>query len=291
MLIKTRRWVKRIVLCTAAVVLVGAGVTIYLLQRPPAVWTQAQELLDKSTPAEREQAVSAVMDRLSKMVGESTVRSGDGQGFFADSDASGRLVDHTYELELNNEELVAMVSAFFADWMAQRGYEVPDAIGTPVVMVDEDRLAFAIRVTTPSWQQVFSGYADLTFTPDGMAHGRVDELRAGSLPVSVTAVADMVRKQLPQSEAVLADKIGGWLAELEDFEFRPVLELKDRRRARVVAMGFRGEGVVLTMRVQDHVTYKRHNALMHAGQLAVTDELSPAVLPGGAFADVPTTTD
>ena len=50
--------------------------------------------------------------------------------------------------------------------------------------------------------------------------------------------------------------------------------------------------LTLTMRVQDHATYKAHNALMQDGRVAVTDELPGAFnFDHGTFADVPATTD
>ena len=288
-------------------VLVAAGLTVYLLQRPPNVWNRAQQLIEQTTPEEREQIAEAVMQRLSEQVeaelaDEPTEINPELLGQVP-AEQADRYVDRTFELRLTNRELFAMVDETFGQWTVQRGYEVPNAFTQPVVMAQEGKLVIAFAVTTSSWRQVFSGELDLSFSNDGMAHGTVNELTAGSLPVSVVAVGEMLREQLPDSEADTADRLGDWLTELEGFEFRPVLELEHRRRARVTGMTIDDDAVTLRMRVQDHVTYRRHNELMGLGELAVTDALDRPELPGleelpgahgwdaGQFADVPTTTD
>ena len=294
---RTRRWVFRALIGTAAAALLAAGVTFYLLRRPPAVWTEAQQILARQTPEQRTEQAEQVLGRLSTMVRDESSRSEAGADPFAPIDAtpelkpSDKAIDQTHQLKLSNEELVSVVSAMFSEWTAQRGFEVPAAVTEPVVLAEGGRLAIAFEVSTTNWQQVFTGYVDLTFKPDGMAVGRVDELTAGSLPMSVTAVGEMLQKRLPESESHLADQIGDWIAQLEGFEFRPVLELENRRRARVVAMAVGDDGVTLTMRVQDHETYKRHNALLEAGKVAVTDDLRSVLPKIDAIADVPTDQD
>lgn len=291
----TRRWVRVALVGTVAVVLLALGLTFYLVRRPPAVWTEAQEILAQTTPQERAEKADQVIERLSEMVDQNDARVSSGgntpQGHAETFALSNQTVDDTHELQLSNEELVALASEMFSDWTAQRGYSVPKHITRPVVLADNGRLAIAFEITTHSWRQVYSGYVELTFRPDGMALGRVVDLTAGSLPVSVVSVGETLRKQLPKSESALADQIGDWIAQLEAFEFRPVLEMEHRRRARITSMAVGKEHVTLQMRVQDHVTYKQHNALLGAGAVAVTDSLD-GLLPGsGAIADVPTTTD
>ncbi|MFN3165438.1 MAG: hypothetical protein ACE37H_00070 [Phycisphaeraceae bacterium] len=305
---RTKRWARRALAGTAAAVLVGAGVAVYLLQRPPAVWTEAQQMLAQTTPEERAEKTRAVFERLSAMVGDDVgsdvlnevvppqhldpSHPSDRPDVLTPVvELSDKPVDQTHALKLTNQELIAVVSELFSEWTKQRGFDVPAQVTEPVVLADDGRLALAFEIATPNWQQVFSGYVDLAFRPDGMAVGRVEDLTAGSLPVSVTAVGEMLHKRLPESEAHLADRIGEWVGQLEGFEFRPVLEMDHRRRARVLAMAIGSDGVTLTMRVQDHETYKRHNALLKTGRVAVTDKLrTPALVPH-AVADVPTPTD
>ncbi len=288
---RTRRWVRRAVIGVSAAAVFGAGLTVYLLRRPPAVWNQAQQILEQHTPEEREQQVDAITQRLVSTLIDEPESSSALPAFGPANEQAG--FDQTAELELSNEELVALAQDMFDEWAGQRGYEVPTQITRPVVLAVDGRLAIAFKITTTNWSQVFSGYVELEFQPDGMAVGRVDGLIAGSLPVSVVEVGELLRKQLPQGEEALADRIGEWIAQLESFEFRPVLELEHRRRARVLAMAVGADTVALTMRVQDHRTYKRHNTLLAGGEVAVTDELDGLMpwLDGGALADVPATTE
>lgn len=295
---KTKRRIKWAVLSSAAVVVLGAGLTVYLLQRPPAVWREAQQTLAQTTPQERKAIADGVMDRLSSAVHR--LESGHdavlGQELQADRHKlTQRIVNHpvdeTFELELSNEELLSVAADWADKWIAQRGFEMPKQMGQPLVLMEDGKLMIAFEVVVGSWKQVFSGRVAMRFDPDGMAHGSVRELTAGSLPMSVTSVGDWIAKQLPASQAQRAKQIGDWIAELDDFAFRPVLELEHRRRARVIAMRSKKDSLVMTMRLQDHLTYKLHNTLMQAGSVAVTDTVSPLIFEGSAIADVPTTTD
>ena len=295
----TKRWIRRALIGTTLAIVLGAGVSFYLLRRPPAVWTEAQQILAQKTPEQRAEQAEQVLNRLSAMLVEDadphTTQGADPldpQSTLANKlKLSDKPIDQTHKLRLSNEELVAVVSAMFSDWTVQRGYDVPGEVTEPVVLVADGQLAIAFEISTANWQQVFSGYVELEFQPDGMAIGRVDSLTAGSLPMSVTAVGEMLKNRLPDSEAHLADQIGEWIAQLEGFEFRPVLELENRRRARVVDMTIGEDAVTLHMRVQDHETYKQHNALLASKQAKVTDDLRGVLPTRDAIADVPTTTE
>jgi len=312
---KTRRRIKWAVLCLLVLVVAGGGLAVYLLQRPPAVWTQAQSVLEQQPPEVRAQIAEDFVRQLAELTSIASEdalaplgddpepglsgddveeRAGDtsqpGQRT-ASADPSQRAVDKTLKMELTNRELVAVVSEKFAEWTRQRGYEVPDAMSTPVMMVKDGDLTMAFKVRTRGWSQVFSGKVGLSFQPDGMAVGRVEELMAGSLPVSIDDIAQTLRDKMPDSQSATARRIGEWVSQLEGFEFRPVLELEHRRRARVLAMDLGEERLTFHLRVQDHKTYKKHNALMQNGAVAVTDRLTPAAFDGSAFADVPATSD
>lgn len=291
------RWVWRAMLGVAAAVLFAAGLTFYLLKKPPAVWTEAQRVLAELTPQDRADLAQGVLDRLSaignKSASQQNIELFPGKGEGATSaELSDQYIDEVVELRMSNEELISVVTDTFSEWAQQRGYEIPASITKPVVMAHSGKLVFAFELNTPSWKQVFSGNVDLRFEEDGMAHGRVEQLMAGSLPVSVMTIGDMLREKLPESEAGLANKAGEWLKELKDFEFRPVFKIEHRRRARILSVDITDTDVIATLRIQDHRTYKRHNGLMKDGKVAVTDTLSPATTwDGSAFADVPTTTD
>ena len=295
---KTKKWIKRGLIASTLAVTLGAGLTVYLLQRPPAVWHEAQAILDETTDAEREQLAEDVMQRLSRAADrlgpeQDTVF---GAEFKADPTKlttvlASQSVDEIFEVELSNEELLLVASQWVNKWVKQRGFEMPSQMSRPVVMIQDGVLIIAFELVVGDWRQIFSGQISLRFDADGMAHGRVTELAAGSFPLSVTGVGDWVAKQLPNSQSETAHKMGEWIAELEDFEFRPVLEVEHRRRARVTSMQLRKDSLTMTMRLQDHRTYKMHNAMMKSGAVAVHDELPLTMFDGSAFADVPTTTE
>mgnify|MGYP001820023715 CR=1 FL=1 len=295
---KTKRWIKRTLIVGSLALVLGAGLTVYLLHRPPAVWREAQALLDQTTATQRAELAEGVMQRLSTAADRlrADLDPVFGVGSKADPVSFSTLlasqsVDETFEVELSNQELLSVASEWTGKWFAQRGFEPPQQMSQPVVMIQGGELMIAFKLAVGSWEQVFSGRLTMRFEAHGMAYGSVTQLTAGSLPMSVATVGDWVAKQLPSSQASLAEKMGRWIAELEGFEFRPVLELEHRRRARVIAMQRNKESLVMTMRLQDHSTYKKHNALMKSGKLAVNDALPPALLDGSAIADVPTTTD
>jgi hypothetical protein len=298
MQVKTKRWIRRIVLGGVLAVVAGAGLTVYLLQRPPAVWREAQAMLEETTPVEREALAIDVMKRLAEAseAADGKLRPRDPRAAESlqgslDPAVADEPIDETFEVELSNEELLAVATDWAEKWIAQRGYQLPEQVDPPVVLMHDGALTIALEIKAGSVQQVLSGKLDVRFDADGMAHGSVKRLTAGSLPMSVTAVGDWLGRQLPESQRDRAEQIGRWVAELEDFAFRPVLELEHRRRARVLSMEMRERSLVMTMRLQDHRTYKTHNTLMKAGTVAVNDALHPLLLEGDAIADVPTTTD
>ncbi|MFK7790486.1 MAG: hypothetical protein AB8C95_13455 [Phycisphaeraceae bacterium] len=292
---KTKKWIKRGLIGSTLAIVLGAGLTFYLLQRPPAVWSDSQALLEEISPAERTALAEGVMQRLTTAADRLLADQDALFGVSSNPDFSQQLtdapVDETFELELSNKELLSVASEWAEKWVEQRGYEPPDQMNGLVVMIKDGELNLAFELVVGSWRQIFSGKATLRFDSDGMAHGSVSNFTAGSLPLPIASVGDWVAKQLPAGQTERAAQIGDWVAELEDFEFRPVLELEHRRRARVIAMQVREDSLVMTMRLQDHRTYKAHNVLLKTGAVAVNDVLPTTTFDGSAIADVPTTTD
>lgn len=310
-----RHWLRRIAVTLVVLLLVGAGLTVYLLQHQPLAYRNAQQVLAQTTPESRKALLNSLLARLTlltneaenvtidpyqSMSGEQNLGRIDAYGMFQGRTLIRNIdaiikpeehVDRFVELKLSNEELIALVHEMFVDWTIQRGYIVPGGINDPAVIVKDGELLIAFGIQTEYWQQVFSGKLELSFSPNGMAAGQVQQLYAGSLPVSIMSIHDMLKIQMPKSEHDFAQKLGDWLSKLKHFEFRPVIELDKRRRARVVGMTVSENTVTFEMRVQDHTTYKHHNRLMEEGVLAVTDRFGPALSDGSAFADVPATTD
>lgn len=305
---RRKRWIRRIAFTTLGLLVVGAGVVVYLLQRPPQVWRDAQVVLEGVSPEAKNELSERIIhqlwlateegkgpgaDRADGEVWANAVtarRTQDNVRGFT-PELADKPLDQTFDISLTNDELVAVVRDSIKDWTRQRGYVLPEGMTEPVALVDNGEFAIVFEVTFGKWHQIFSGRMDLEFLPNGMAIGKVRDMHAGSLPMSLSRIGEMVVNNMPASEADSADRITQWIEKLEHFEFRPVLELKDRRRARVIDMAVDSRAVTLTMRVQDHITYKRQNELMHQGKLAVTDKVDARSWDGGTFTDVPATTD
>jgi|GEM_PF-2307274 len=300
MALNFKRWRTRLVLGFVAAALIGAGTTVYLLKRPPAVWREAQQVLKDTTPQQRKLLARDVMRRLFNQDqapqnsdgNEAQPGSGKHAGLLpGNARGNGTSFDKTYEVRMSNQELIAVASEMVEDWMTQRGYVMPTNLRSPVVVVENGQLTIAFELTSGAWSQVFSGRIELSFNPDGMAHGRVTELTAGSLPVSVVTIGDFLADNAPAAELTSVERAGEWIEQMESFEFRPVLELEDRSRLRVLDMQLEEESLVLTVRLQDGLTYKQHNELMKSGAVVVTDPLDSPYSDGSALVDVPTTTD
>ena len=319
---RKKRWIKISVLSALALLVAGVGVAVYLIQRPPMMYRQARQVLDQTTEQAREQIRDNVLMRLADLTQASdNIETSDQPiaqdpthrlqridpfgSFTRESDMTAQLlippptkraehdekIDRFVEMELTNEEMVAFVSEIFVDWTIQRGYIIPGGVNDPVVVVKDGNLALAFAIQTPYWEQVFSGDLKIDFQDNGMAVGRVTDLQAGSLPISLSSVGRTLKMQFPDSEADDAERLTGWLNKLDRFEFRPVIELDNRRRARVFGMEAGKDSVTLKLRVQDRLTYKEHNHLMKRGALAVTDRLGPAASDTDAYAEVQSTTD
>jgi len=293
---KTKRWLKRAAIGSALALVLTAGVVVYLLQRKPAVWREAQAVLDTATPQMRHKITSDVTQRIAEIVQtkspalQQLSREAERKAIDPNVIADAKL-DEFAEIKLTNAELVMIVNDFYVQWTKQRGYVVPGGVNDPAVIAKDGELLMTFMVQTPNWQQVFTGDVSLTFKPDGMAVGKVNDLYAGSLPLSMVSIGQTLRTIMPARDHHFADRLGEWLGKLQHFEFRPTLELEHRRRARVLAMNVIDDHVTIEMRVQDHKTYRKHNNLLGRGKMAVTDVLESGTWDGSAFADVPTTTD
>lgn len=308
-----RRWIKRAVLSALVLAVAGVGLAVYLLQRPPVFYREAREVLRETSAQSRERMTRDLMTRLADLTaaapnieqaplspsaGPARIDvfgsiGGPGAGRSAAPAVlhagTEEPIDRFVEMQLSNQELVAFVNEMFVEWSIQRGYIIPGGVNDPVVMARDGELVLAFDIDTPYWKQVFSGKLDIAFGEDGMAVGKVTELKAGSLPMTMMTMRDVLEAQVPESHHDMIERMVRWLNKLDRFEFRPVIELENSRRARVYAMAVRDAGVRFKLRVQDRHTYKAHNALLADGRLSVTDRFE--VEDGSAFADVPTVSD
>jgi len=309
---RPRKWRRRILLTTLGLVLVLSGM-LMMMRRAPEAWRDYGHLSTDVSREQHERTIRGFLDRLEAQLRLDTAE-GSGIGIrpripgelaqidpdspFADLTArqiADMPFDQTTRITLNNEELNALMVQWFDLWTVQRGFDKPQQLAhPPVVVALHGKLMFAFKATIGSWSQVFGGEVRIVLHESGMAEGSVHRFTMGSLPVPLHQVGVVLRDDLDNQTA---ERVGNWLVKLERFEFRPVLELEHRRRARVTEMLINDDDTVtLALRVQDHQTYKRHNTQLAAGTAGPNDAvLPPEIAPAGpgetGFADVPATTE
>lgn len=298
------RW-RRFALATLLLIVVTLSGLFYMIRRPPEAWTQYEQYITETNPEQRAQTVGRVIEKLETQLLLDQA-NGSGLGLaLRGANGSNPIQDHAFadltpeqlaaisfdrsaQVTLNNEELASVMVQWFDEWTRQRGFVPPDGMKPPVIVVLDEKLKLGFEISLEGWRQTFGGEVRLLFRDDGVAEGSVHDFTVGSLPVPLSRVGRTLRDNLGEERAKRA---GEWIGKLERFEFRPVLELEHRRRARVTAIQIHPDDTItLTLRVQDHNTYKNHNAQLAAGLTTPNGVLlSPPTGPGETgIADVPT---
>jgi uncharacterized protein YpmS len=275
------RFVLRVVVTLTVLVAVGSAVVIYLARTEPTYWKEHQKLLNESTPEQLEnlaeevdsqiQALAAlgldandreadaVTQSLNALVGSSKHDSSQNESAELEQDRvkpEDVLINVDQTITLNNEQLAAVMQTRMDDWMQERGYVKPDEITDPMIAVDDGNLVMAFELQAGTIAQVISGRFDLKIRDDGIAELTMERFLVGSLPIPANAIGEHLSSITTDDRAI---KAGKWLEKLQYMQFKPVLELDNRRRARVQSYKLFDKGLELTVRVQDHKTYKLMN--------------------------------
>ena len=260
------------VFALAAVMVVGAAVVFYLVRSEPTYWKEHQQLLNETTPEQIEQLDKQVQDQMQKLATLGIDRADAQAQAVADSlnvltghDDKSKIkledvhINEDQTITLNNEQLAAVVQTRMDDWLAERGYVKPAEINDPMIAVSDGDLVMAFQLDAGPVAQVISGRFDLKIRKDGMAELTMDQFLVGNLPVPASAIGEHLRNSTGDDRAI---KAGEWLSKLQYMEFKPVIELDHRRRARVQDYKLLEKGLELTVRVQDHKTYKAMNTAL-----------------------------
>lgn len=274
--------IKRVVLVTLLAVTVTAGVVVYLARSQPAYWQEHQRFLNESTPKQIEKLAEQVDVQLQTLANlgidealkqadaaAQAIRSLTDPDDQANADGDDREpaqakvkpedvhinVDQT--ITLTNDQLAAVVQTRMDEWMKDRGYVKPAEITDPMVTVDKGKLVMAFAFEAGGFSSVISGKFDLSIHDNGMAELTMKRFLVGKLPVPANAIGEHLRKESGGDER--AAKVGQWLEKLQHLEFKPVIEIENRRRVRVQDYKLLDHGLELTVRVQDHKTYKAMN--------------------------------
>jgi len=263
---RTRRIIKRAIGLTLLSITLAVAVMFYLARSEPAHWKEHQAFLQSSSPDQIKQLADGVQSQLQALANLGIVQAeiNPSASFSVGDDPTQQNVKpqdvHINEdktLTLTNPQLAAVVQSGLDKWMRDRGYIKPKEITDPMVAVDDGELVMAFRFRSDGFTQIISGKFDLKINDDGMAELSMTRFLVGKLPVPANAIAEYLRKSAKGDKNAV--KVGLWLEKLQHFTFKPVLELDHRRRARVQDYKLLDKGLELTVRIQDHKTYKAMN--------------------------------
>lgn len=317
-----RRWRRRVLLAAIVVPLIALAAVFYLARSEPAHWKAFHQRLADKSPDQLEAIASNVERRLAMLgMSEAELQWLDGEQdtlSYRNAAARGQLwigrdgsiaaanmsagisardsagvipvkamplsemrVDIERKILLSQDEIDALIITRLNKWMSDRGYVMPPQIGDPMLQLTQNGMLMAFEYRSRNFSQVMTADFDMEIFSDGYAELRLRSFSAGRLPVPTDQIAAYLQKS--GENAGEAAKVGKWLSRLERLEFKPVLELDNRRRARVTDFVLRPDGVELTLRMQDYQTYRKTNDILAAGK-ATLDEVQ-------AIASVPTPLD
>ena len=271
--------IKRVVLLTLLAVVITAGVVVYLIKSEPAYWKQHEKFLAETTPQQMEALAEQVEEKLHKLANlgidendpaTQTLRELTGQGRNATDDIVETTeykikpedihINSDQTITLDNEQLAAVVQLRLDEWMLERGYVKPDEIEDPMIAVEDDNLVMAFKLKAGKFNAIISGKFNLTILDNGMAVLTLRRFLVGKLPVPADSLGEHLRRQSGGDPR--AEKVGDWLGKLQELEVKPVIELEHRRRARVMAYKIVKDRLEMTVRIQDHKTYKEMNGAL-----------------------------
>ncbi|MCC6680671.1 MAG: hypothetical protein IT445_07185 [Phycisphaeraceae bacterium] len=283
--VRKRKWkiLRRALLIVLLLIVSVMGGVVFLLRSQTPQWKEHQRFLSTHSTAQIEQLAAGAEKTIEQVI------SGDIEALLAQSSSASASpdakpatapgasngdageekpidptmirIDEVRKLSLTRDELAALVTARYEQWLDSRGYVKPAELTEPMIQPEGAQLVAAFKFVTRGFSQVFTARFDLVFHDDGYATLKLDSLQAGRMPIPAAEVSDYLRKNAGNS----ALAAGEWLSKLEDLRFKPVLDdLPYRRRARVLGFNSEGEIVELTIRVQDFRTYAETNARQEA---------------------------
>ncbi len=274
--------IKRTLVIGVSAVLLIVGTTFFLARSEPSYWKEHQRFIAETSPT-RMQAlaneVEAKIDELSNLgLEEAQNKRGEVESWMQSLTRptdqptdDGQATEEKQEtvrpedvkinvekkMTLTNEQLAAIVQTRFDDWMKERGYERPKEMQDPMVAVQDDDLVMAFRLESGSFSAVISGKFYVEILDNGMAELTLRRFLVGQLPVPSDMLGEHLRSASGGDSRM--QQIGEWLGKLQFIEIKPVLEIENRRRARIMDYKIIKDGLELSVRVQDHKTYKSMN--------------------------------
>ncbi len=272
----------RVVLTLVLFFAVGTAVVVFLARSEPAYWQTNQQFIHQTSPDQIKSLTQAIQSQLNGLANLGLDEAGVAVN---QTDKTKQIAPSQKDVDqaqpgvkpenvhinaeqtvtLNNEQLAAWVQTHTDRWMEDRGYVKPQEITDPMVAVDDGQLVMAFALDAGGFSSVISGKFSLTMLDNGMASLTMKTFQVGKLPVPAIAIAEFLRTQTQGDPRAV--KVGQWLEKLQHLEFKPVLELDHRRRARVMDYKLLDDSLELTVRVQDHKTYKSMNQALAGVQV------------------------
>jgi len=269
-----KRWLKVLILTFVVIPTIALAVVFYLLRSQPVYWEQHQQFLARTTPDQMQSLSENVLDKLNNLAItnhqdpkqphtdiNSLVDSTQTQRTDQNVKPSDIKIDDTHQLFLNHDELAATFTTQFDQWIQWQGYNKPEEISDPMIALKEGGLYMAFELQLPGFSQVLSAKFDLQISNAGFADLTLDHFLAGRLPIPANGITQYITDQAP-THGDRAAKLGHWLSKLEHFQFKPVIKIEHRRRATVLAYNIAQDGINLTLRIQDHQTYRESKSAL-----------------------------
>ncbi len=274
-----RRLVRRFLLFVVLVTVVALGVVIYMVRSQPKHWQRHMAFTEQTSPEQMERMTRELEARISELSQNVIMDVSEDENWrelIAQAEqkleqatsvpqldqyvVNRRLSDIRVNIRKNIfmsiDEINAMLLTRMDQWTGERGFVIPDEVRFPMFDIDGDRMVLAFELHTPHYSQVLSGYFHVEIQEDGLAAMTLEEFLVGQMPVPVDSVSNYLAGNIGGLDV---QRLGEWLEKFKYIEFRPVLEIENRRRARVVDYELVPGGLELTVQVQDHRTYKQKN--------------------------------
>ena len=195
-------------------------------QRVPAYWEARAQVVQN--PVAADSAASDLERRLVRQVSQ----------IGRDADTATATETITIDFYQANAWLKMKLKA----WALHQDITIPAPLKDIIIALEGDQLVVGFALETPEIEQVFSVNFDVRILPSGEAVVEVTGVRAGRLPIPISAVLKHLRKSVP-SEAI--DPVAKLLA---GDPFDPVTAHpgNDGQRLRVVGFDADHRGIAIT---------------------------------------------
>lgn len=219
--------VRGVILALAALLCLAAVWVVVQWQRRPAYWQRHDQFMQM--PAAE---VTALADQLeSRMVRQvsQTGRNGD-----------------TTTIVIGFDEANAWLMMNLGAWARHQQISIPEPLSDMMVALEGGRPVIGFALATPEVEQVFSIAFDVRMLASGQAAIQIAGVRAGRLPIPISAVLEHLRKSVPPE---ILDPVEQLVA---GDPFDPVTPHPGHAAKQLRLVGFEvtSQGVALTLKAE-----------------------------------------